>query len=180
MTQRIRFTFIGTLVLASLVATAQAQSTSSASPTMTLTVPQVASINISSFTVGSATNPGGFDSSLEGTVTLNYTVRVPKGGSPNAKITVQSASSALTTGYTGSTAPAVSNVQYSASATGTGVTANSSWQSLSPTTAGSLVTFAAGTKVSSGTATVNVKVSDSSSYDADTYTLPLTFTISAQ
>jgi hypothetical protein len=179
MVSKVRITLIS-VALTSFAVAAQAQSTSSASPTMTLTVPQVASINISNFTVGSAANPGSFDSSLEGSVTLNYTVRVPKGGSPNAKITVQSATSTLATGTAGSTAPGVTSVQYSASASGTGVTANSSWQSLSPSTAGTLVTFAAGTKVNSGTATVNVKVSDSSTYDADTYTLPLTFTISAQ
>ena len=157
-----------------------AQSTSAASPTMTLTVPQVATISVSNFTMGTSTNPGSFGSTLEGAVTLNYTVRVPQGGSPNAKITVQSASTSLTAGTSNSTAPGVSNIQYSSSASGTGVTANSSWQSLSGTTAGSLVTFAAGTKVNSGTATANFRVADSPTYDADTYTLPLTFTISSQ
>jgi hypothetical protein len=179
MVRKVQISLIA-LVLVSLATSGHAQSTSSASPTMTLTVPQVASINISNFTVGSATNPGTFSTDLEGSVTLNYTVRVPKGGSPNAKITVQSAATTLTTGFTGSTAPSVGSIQYSTSASGTGVTANSSWQALSPTSAGSLVTFAAGTKVSSGTATVNVKIADSTTYDADTYTLPLTFTISAQ
>lgn len=179
MVSKVRITLIS-IVLASFSVAAQAQATASASPTMTLTVPQVASINISNFTVGSATNPGSFATDLEGSVTMNYTVRVPKGGSPNAKITVQSASSTLAAGTASSAAPAVSSVQYSASGTGTGVTANSSWQALSSSTAGTLVTFAAGTKVNAGTATVNVKVTDSASYDADTYTLPLTFTISAQ
>jgi hypothetical protein len=177
--QKVRIA-LSALALISATTLAQAQGTSSASPTMTLTVPQIASINISNFTVGNATNPGTFNSSLEGSVTLNYSVRVPKGGSPNAKITVQSASTSLTNGFAGSTAPSVNSIEYSTTASGTGVTGNSSWQALSPTAAGSLVTFAAGTKVNSGTATVNVKVTDSETYDADTYTLPLTFTISAQ
>src|SRR3954468_12811767 len=86
------------LVLVSFAVSAHAQSTSSASPTMTLTVPQVASISISNFTVGTASNPGSFATDLEGSVSLNYSVRVPKGGSPNAKITVQSASSSATAG----------------------------------------------------------------------------------
>src|SRR2546428_11708853 len=73
----------------------QAQSTSAASPTMTLPVPQVASISVSNFTVGTSSNPGSFGSTLEGAVTLSYTVRVPQSGSPNAKITVQSASTSL-------------------------------------------------------------------------------------
>ena len=157
-----------------------AQSSSAASPTMTLTVPQVATISVSNFTMGTSSNPGSFGSTLEGNVTLNYTVRVPQGGSPNAKITVQSATTSLTAGTGASTAPTVGSIQYSSSASGTGVTANSSWQSLSGTTAGTLVTFASGTKVNAGTATANFRVADSPTYDADTYTLPLTFTISSQ
>lgn len=175
-------TFINGLALVFIFSSSLgAQSTSVASPTMTLTVPQVATISVSNFTMGTAANPGSFDTTLEGAVTLNYTVRVPQGGSPNAKITVQSTSTSLTPGASSSsTAPAVGSIQYSASAAGTGVTANSSWQALSGTTAGTLVTFAAGTKVNSGTADVNFRVSDSPTYDADTYTLPLTFTISSQ
>jgi len=158
-----------------------AQSSSAASPTMTLTVPQVASISVSNFTMGTAANPGDFGSTLQGNVTLNYTVRVPQSGSPNAKITVQSASTSLTAGASSSsTAPGVSSIQYSASASGSGVTPTSSWQNLSGTTAGTLVTFSAGTKVNSGTATASFRVTDSPTYDADTFTLPLTFTISSQ
>jgi hypothetical protein len=157
-----------------------AQSSSAASPTMTLTVPQVASISVSNFTIGTSTNPGNFASTLQGNVTLNYTVRVPQGGSPNAKITVQSSSTSLTAGTSGSTAPGVTSIQYSAAASGTGVTPTTSWQNLSGTTAGTLVTFAAGTKVNSGTATASFRVTDSPTYDADTFTLPLTFTISSQ
>lgn len=84
------------------------------------------------------------------------------------------------TGSATSTAPTVGSIQYNASASGTGVTANSSWQNLSGTTAGTIVSFAAGTKISSATATANFKVADSLTYDADNYTLPLTFTISSQ
>jgi len=158
-----------------------AQSTSAASPTMTLTVPQVATISVSNFTMGTSANPGSFASTLTGSVTLNYTVRVPQSGSPNAKITVQSAATGMTpSASSSSTAPTVGSIQYSASASGTGVTANGTWQNLSGTTAGSLVTFAAGTKVNSGTATANFRVTDSATYDADNYTLPLTFTISSQ
>ncbi|HLH32956.1 MAG TPA: hypothetical protein VKY31_17270 [Terriglobia bacterium] len=161
--------------------TLHAQSSSAASPTMTLTVPQVATISVSNFTMGTSANPGNFASSLQGTVTLNYSVRVPQSGSPNAKITVQSAATTLTaTGSASSTAPTVGSFQYSASASGTGVTATTSWQNLSGTTAGTLVSFAAGTKINAGTATANFKVADSLTYDADNYTLPLTFTISSQ
>jgi hypothetical protein len=163
------------------VTSLHAQSSSAASPTMTLTVPQIASISVSNFTIGTAANPGNFASTLQGNVTLNYTVRVPQSGSPNAKITVQSAATSLTAGASSSSAaPGVSSIQYSASASGTGVTPTSTWQNLSGTTAGTLVTFAAGTKVNAGTATASFRVTDSPTYDADTFTLPLTFTISSQ
>src|SRR5689334_565788 len=106
------------LICASAVSL-QAQSSSAASPTMTLTVPQVASISVSNFNIGTSTNPGNFGSTLEGNVTLNYTVRVPQSGSPNAKITVQSASTSLTAGASASSAPpTVGSVQYSAAASG--------------------------------------------------------------
>jgi|SRR5439155_4562926 len=147
---------------------------------MTLTIPQVASVSISNFTMGTSTNPGNFSASLQGTATLNYSVRVPKNGSPNAKITVQAASTSATPGGSSSTAPAVSAFEYSATASGSGVTPSSSWQSLSGSTAGTLVTFASGTKVDASTATVNFRVADSPTFDADTFTLPLTFTISSQ
>jgi len=168
------------ILIAALATSGQAQSTSAASPTMTLTVPQVATISVSNFTMGTSANPGSFATTLQGSVNLNYMVRVPQGGSPNAKITVQAANTSLTAGTTGSAAPGLTSLQYSATASGTGVTANSSWQSLSGTTAGTLVTFAAGTKVNAGTATASFRVTDSPTYDADTYTLPLTFTISSQ
>jgi hypothetical protein len=169
------------ILLGAFAGTLQAQSSAAASPTMTLTVPQVATISVSNFTMGTSTNPGNFASTLQGSVTLTYSVRVPFGGSPNAKITVQSAATTLTaTGSTSSTAPTVGSVQYDASASGTGVTATTSWQNLSGTTAGTLVSFAAGTKINAGTATANFKVTDSLTYDADNYTLPLTFTISSQ
>ena len=169
------------LLIYAIGTSSYAQSTSAASPTMTLTVPQVATISVSNFTMGTAANPGDFGSTLQGNVTLNYTVRVPQSGSPNAKITVQSASTSLTAGASSSsTAPGVSSIQYSASASGSGVTPTSSWQNLSGTTAGTLVTFSAGTKVNSGTATASFRVTDSPTYDADTFTLPLTFTISSQ
>ena len=172
--------YVLVLIFVVSIIPASAQTTSVASPTMTLTVPQVASISVSNFTVGTSTNPGSFGTTLEGAVALNYTVRVPQGGSPNAQITVQSASTSLAAGTSGSTAPGVTAIQYSASASGSGVTANSSWQNLSGSTAGTLVTFAAGTKVNAGTANVNLRIADSTTYDADTYTLPLTFTISSQ
>ena len=175
-----------TLILTLLIfiysraASLEAQSSAAASPTMTLTVPQVASVSISNFTVGTSTNPGNFASTLQGTATLNYSVRVPKSGSPNAKITVQSASSSATAGTSSSTAPSVTAFEYSTTASGSGVTPNSSWQALSGSTAGTLITFASGTKVDAGSATVNFRVSDSPTFDADTFTLPLTFTISSQ
>jgi hypothetical protein len=168
------------IFITALATSVQAQSTAAASPTMTLTVPQVATISVSNFTMGTSANPGNFGTTLEGTVNLNYSVRVPHGGSPNAKITVQAATTSLTGGTSGSAAPGVTSLQYSSMASGSGVTANSSWQNLSGTTAGTLVSFAAGTKVNAGTATASFRVSDSPSYDADTYTLPLTFTISSQ
>jgi len=158
-----------------------AQTSSAASPTMTLSVPQVASISVSNFTIGTTTNPGNFASTLQGTVTLNYSVRVPQSGTPNAKITVQSAATTMTAGASqSSVAPSVASVSYSTTASGTGVTPTTSWQNLSGTTAGTMVTFAAGTKVNSGTATGTFKVTDSTTYDADNFTLPLTFTIVSQ
>jgi len=168
------------LLIYAIGTSSYAQSTSAASPTMTLTVPQVATISVSNFTMGTSTNPGSFGSTLEGAVTLNYTVRVPKGGSANAKITIQSATTTVRAGTPNSTPPGVTNKQHSWAASGKGVMTKSFCQSLSGTTAGSLVTFAAGTKVNSGTATANFRVADSPTYDADTYTLPLTFTISSQ
>ena len=185
-----------------------AQSSSAASPTMTLTVPQVASISVSNFTIGTSTNPGNFASSLQGNVTLNYTVRVPQSGSPNAKITVQSASTSLTAGtsvsvdtvgdgespwflYGSDTPPwSVPNDNQPGWNTttwnnGPHVVAATLYTDdgvnfYALTTAGTLVTFAAGTKVNSGTATASFRITDSPTYDADTFTLPLTFTISSQ
>lgn len=173
--------FITLLVLTTgFAGSLQAQSTAAATPTMTLTVPQVASVSVSNFTVGTSVNPGNFSSTLQGSASLTYSVRVPKGGSPNAKITVQSASTSTTPGTAGSASPAVNAIEFSAAAAGSGVTPNGSWQGLSGSTAGTLLTFAAGTKVSAGTATVNFRVTDSATFDADTFTLPLTFTISSQ
>jgi len=176
---RISITTIIILII-TCAASLRAQSTAAASPTMTLTVPQVASVSVSNFTMGTSTNPGNFASTLQGTASLNYSVRVPRGGSPNAKITVQAASTSTTPGSSGSVSPAVSAFEFSTSASGSGVTPNSSWQGLSGTTANTLVTFAAGTKINAGTATVNFRVTDSATFDADTFTLPLTFTISSQ
>jgi hypothetical protein len=168
------------VLICSCAGSVYAQSSAAASPTMTLTIPQVASISISNFTIGTSSNPGNFASTLQGTATLNYSVRVPKTGSPNAKITVQSASTSATPGTSASTAPAVSSFEYSASGSGTGVTPTSSWQGLSGTTAGTVMTFASGTKIDAGTATLNFRIADSPTFDADTFTLPLTFTISSQ
>ena len=153
-----------------------------ASTNVSITVPAFATISLSSGTTNltySGSAPAG---TWSGTVTATYSCRTSVGSTGN-EITLSATAASWTPGTTGSVGPNVGDLKYTTAAGANpppGVTYTTSSTAVQNGTETGVVTgIAAKAHISGAGVVTTFTVADNAAWDADSYTLPVRFTITA-